>query len=166
MSPKSLSSTILTNRNMLLSHLFMDSKRLHAVIIPILLLWSVPLACSFPPNRTTIAHSHNQQCQLHTTQKWIHKECKHEKSIVKQKEDGLFDVNPIHEFKWGTGQMIHGEFIFPNLSITPWTTNPLNIHISICPYSPMTVPSDNVTIHANQKEWMKRQVSFMRMPSE
>ena len=151
MSPKTLSSTILTNRNMLLSHLFMDSKRLHVVIIPILPLWSVPPACSFPPNRTTIAHSHNQQYQLHTTQKWKYKECKHEKSIVKQKEDGLFDVNPIHEFKWRTGQTTQGRFVFPNLSITPWNNNPLNICISIYPYSPRTVPG-NDKHHSRQSE--------------
>ena len=47
-----------------------------------------PSVCAFPSNRTAITHSHNQQYQLHTTQKWIHRECKHEQSTLQQKENG------------------------------------------------------------------------------
>ena len=119
-----------------------------------------PSVCAFPSNRTVITHSHNQQCQLHATQKWKYKECKHENTTVKRKEDGLFDVNPVHEFKWGTGQMTQDRFIFPNLSITPWTTNPLNICISIYPYSPRTVPG-NDKHHSRQSDGVNKKASII-----
>ena len=119
-----------------------------------------PSVCAFPSNRTTITHSHIQQCQLHTTQKWIHRECKHEIAIVKQKESELFDAIPIHRFKWRTGQMTQDRFVFITISITPWTTNPLNIRFSIHPYSSVTVPGDNYD-NSRQSDWVNEKTSIM-----
>ena len=119
-----------------------------------------PSACSFPSNCTAITHSHNQQYQLYTTQKWKYREYKHENATVKQKESGLLETIPIHGFKWGTRQMTQRRFVFPNHSITLWTTNPLNIRISIHSHTPRTVPG-NDKHHSRQSDEVNEKASII-----
>ena len=160
MSPKILSYTILTSRSMLLSHLFMDSKRLHVVIIPILPLLRISLLVHF--------HQIVLQSLIHTINNTNSiplrngntRNVNMKNAIVKQKESGLFNAIPIHEFKWGTKQIIHGRFIFITISITPWTTNPLNIHVSIYPYSSVTVPSD-IEHHSRHSDEVDEKASII-----
>ena len=56
--------------------------------------------------------------------------------------------------------MTQGRFVFPNLSITPRTINPLNIRYFIYPYSSVTVPSDNEN-HSRQTEGVDEKASIM-----
>ena len=56
--------------------------------------------------------------------------------------------------------MTYGKLIFPNLSITPWPYNPLNICISIHPYSSVTVPGDS-NDNSRQSDGVNEKTSIM-----
>ena len=56
--------------------------------------------------------------------------------------------------------MTQDRFIFPNISITPWSNNPLNICISIHPYASVTVPGDNEG-HSRQSDEVDEKASIM-----
>ena len=166
MSPETLSSTILTGRSTLQSHLFMDSKRLHVVTI------SIPPLLRIPP----FVHSHQIELLslIHTInntnstplrngsigninmkmQQWNRKrvDCWRQFQFMDSNEEldkwhNVDSYSPITRLPYE--QPTHWIFVFPFILI----------HLGR--FLVMTN-----TIHANQMKWMKRQVSFMRIPSE
>ena len=166
MSPKTLSSTILTDRSILLSHLFMDSKRLHAVIIPILPLLRISL----------LVHSHQivLQSLIHTINSI---------NSIPLRNGNTRNVSMKIQ-QWNGKRMdclMRTQFMNSNEELDKWyrvdsssllsrllheeSTHWIFI-ISLIPVHLWRFLAITNTIHANQKEWMKRQVSFARMLSE
>ena len=166
MSPKTLSITILTDRSMLLSHLFIDSKRLHVVIIPILPLWRIPPLVHFHQivlqslihtinnaSSTPLRNGSTRNINM-KNQQWNRKrmDCSMRSRCIDSNEE--LD-------KWHKIDSYSLISRLPHETIIPW--------IFIFPFIPIHLwrfLEIIMTIHANQKEWIKRQVSCTLMPSE